>query len=270
MITQIIVGLRSGSLALLSDAGHMATDALGVTMALVAATLARRAHPSPSHTFGLHRLEILAALANAVLLVGVAAYVLIEAVARLGDTHDLDTGPVLAVGVVGLAANLVGVVLLRGGAAHSLNVRGAYLEVAADALGSVAVIAATLVVWATGWMWMDAAAAVGIAVFVVPRSLRLARSALRVLVEAAPPHLDPDAITSSLCSIPGVRDVHDLHIWTLTSGKDVLMAHLTVDDEADTSVVLAATRALLADQYGIAHATLQLEQGGDACTPCTW
>lgn len=270
MIAQIVVGVAAGSLALLSDAGHMATDALGVTMALVAATLAARPRPTPSHTFGLHRLEILAALANAVLLVAVAVYVVVEAVRRWGDSHSLDTGPVLVVGAIGLAANLVGFVLLRGDAEHDLNVRGAYLEVMADAIGSVAVIVSAALVWATDWTWIDAAAGIGIGLFIVPRSLRLARSALRVLVEAAPDHLQPETIVDALRELPGVLDVHDLHVWTLTSGKEMLMVHLAVDDVTDNQHVLAATRHLLADRFAITHATVQVEQGGEACDPCQW
>jgi cobalt-zinc-cadmium efflux system protein len=239
-------------------------------MALVAATLARRPRPSPGHTFGLHRLEILSALANAVLLLAVAVYVVVEAVRRLGSDHTLQPVPVLVVGGIGLAANLVGFVLLRRGARENLNIRGAYLEVMADTIGSIGVIAATVVVWITDWTWVDAAAAVGIGVFILPRSLRLARAALRVLVEAAPAHLDPDAITRSLCDVPNVTGVHDLHVWTLTSGKDMLMAHLSVHKDTDTQQVLTRTREMLRERFGISHATLQVERGGEPCEPCRW
>jgi cobalt-zinc-cadmium efflux system protein len=270
MVAQVVVGLTAGSLALLSDAGHMATDAAGVTMALVAATLARRPRPTPGHTFGLHRVEILAALANAVLLGGVAVYIIIEAIRRLGDPPSLDTGPVLVVGTVGLVANLVGYALLRPGAQHNLNVRGASLEVLADAVGSVMVIVATTLVWLTDWTWWDTMAAVAIGAFIVPRSLRLGRAALRVLVEAAPEHLDPNDISVALVGIPTVVSVHDLHVWTLTSGKEMLMAHVAVNDDADTSTVLAQARQLLHDRFGITHATIQVERGGEPCEPCRW
>lgn len=270
MVAQVVVGLTAGSLALLSDAGHMATDAAGVTMALVAATLARRPRPTPGHTFGLHRVEILAALANAVLLSGVAVYVIVAAIGRLGDAPDLDTGPVLVVGVVGLLANLVGYALLRHGARNNLNVQGASLEVLADAVGSVIVIVATTLVWVTDWVWWDTIAALAIGAFIVPRSLRLGRAALRVLVEAAPPHLDPDEITRAIGAIPTVASVHDLHVWTLTSGKEMLMAHVSVDATADSQQVLHRTRKVLAEQFGISHATIQVERGAEPCEPCQW
>lgn len=270
MVAQVVVGLTAGSLALLSDAGHMATDALGVTMALVAATLARRPRPTPSHTFGLHRVEILSALANAVLLVCVAAYVIVEAVQRIGHDHTLEVGPVLVVGAIGLAANIAGFLVLRSDARDNLNVRGAYLEVVADAVGSVAVITATTLVWATGWMWLDTVAALAIGALIIPRSLGLGRAALRVLVEAAPAHLDPEEITRALYDVPAVEGIHDLHVWTLTSGKEMLMAHVSVSDHADTNDVLARTRQVLAERFGITHATVQVEQGGEPCAPCQW
>lgn len=230
LVVQVIVGLSTGSLALLSDAGHMATDALGLGMALAAITAATRAAQAQHRTFGLYRLEILAALANAVLLFGVAGYVLFEAVKRLDDPPPLSSVPVLIVGVLGLAVNVVALLLLRQGASESLNVRGAYFEVVADMLGSVGVIVAAAAMLVTGWGWIDPVIGAGIGLFILPRAWKLGRDAVRVLVQAAPAGTDLSAITDALANIDGVADVHDLHVWTLTSEMDVLTAHLAMND----------------------------------------
>jgi cobalt-zinc-cadmium efflux system protein len=273
---QVVVGVVSGSLALLSDAGHMATDALALGMALAAIAAAdRSASGRPGvgahRTFGLYRLEILAALANAVLLIGVAGYVLVEAVRRLGDPPAVSSWPVLLVGLLGLGVNAVAFLLLRRGAAESLNVRGAYLEVVADALGSLGVVVAALVMGVTGWGWVDPVVASGIGVFILPRAWRLGRDALRVLVQAAPSGLDVDALRGALEGLAGVADVHDLHVWTLTSDMDVLTAHLVLADGATSQEVLDAARRLVAEQFSLAHATLQVESAAThACTEITW
>ena len=190
LLVQAIVGLWTGSLALLSDAGHMATDALGLGMALAAIHAASRAGANPQHTFGLYRLEILAALANAVLLFGVAAYVLYEAVIRLGEVREIDWAPVLIVGLLGLAVNVVAFLVLRAGSKESLNVEGAYLEVLSDALGSLGVVVGALVWGATGWTWVDPVIGAAIGVFILPRAFRLGREAVRILVQAAPARID--------------------------------------------------------------------------------
>lgn len=258
-VVELVGALVTGSLALLSDAGHMITDVMGIAMALAAITLASRPDRSRHRTFGLYRLEILAALANAVLLFGVAGYILFEAVGRLATPHEIPTGPVLVVAGAGLVANLVAFALLREGSKESLNVEGAYLEVVADTLGSVAVIAAALVIALTGWTWVDPLAAVGIGAFVLPRVWRLGRRAVRILVQAAPDHLDLDQVEEALGAIGGVVDVHDLHVWTLTSEMEVASAHLRVADGTDTHAVLDRARALLEDRFGIEHATIQVE-----------
>ena len=195
-------GFAAGSLALLSDAGHMATDALGLGMALAAVTAASRRGRDPQRTFGLYRLEILAALANAVLLVGVGAYVLVEAIRRLGDPPPVASRAVLVVGVLGVAVNLVAFRLLREGARESLNLRGAYLEVLSDALGSVGVIVSGVVLLATGWSWLDPLIGAAIGCFILPRAVRLGREAIRILVQAAPPHVDVAAVESDLAASP--------------------------------------------------------------------
>ncbi|MGH3646502.1 MAG: cation diffusion facilitator family transporter [Micromonosporaceae bacterium] len=270
MVVEAAAAWWTGSLALLSDAAHMFTDVLGIGMALAAIQAAAAWRPgqgSAQRTFGLYRLEVLAALANAVLLFGVAGYVLVEAVRRFTDPPDVLSGPMLVVAIAGLAANLVAYALLRPGAAESLNVRGAHLEVLGDALGSVAVIVAAVVIALTGWGYADPIVAVAVAVFILPRTARLAAAAVRILVQAAPKHLDVPAIESELLAVAGVTDVHDLHVWTLTSGMEVASAHLTVAPTAASSDVLAAARTTLQDRYGIDHATLQLEPVGapEAC-----
>jgi cobalt-zinc-cadmium efflux system protein len=271
LVVQVVVGLAANSLALLSDAGHMATDALGLGMALAAITAANRAKHAQHRTFGLYRLEILAALANAVLLFGVAGYVLVEAARRLGDPPDVATLPVFVVGLIGLGVNVVAFMLLREGAGESLNVRGAYFEVVADTLGSIGVIIAAVVMWATGWGWVDPVIGAAIGLFILPRAWKLGRDALRILVQAAPAGIDIAAVSSALTGIDGVADVHDLHVWTLTSEMDVLTAHLGVRSGVDTQAVLTDARTLLADRFHLSHATLQVEIAGNRdCDEMTW
>jgi cobalt-zinc-cadmium efflux system protein len=271
LVVQVVVGLAANSLALLSDAGHMATDALGLGMALAAITAANLAVQAQHRTFGLYRLEILAALANAVLLFGVAGYVLFEAARRLDDPPEVASVPVLVVGTIGLVVNLIAFLLLRQGATESLNVRGAYFEVVADALGSVGVIVAAGLMWATGWGWVDPVIAAGIGLFILPRAFRLGRDAVRILVQAAPEGVDLPTVTTALTGIGGVADVHDLHVWTLTSDMDVLTAHLGIVDGADAQCVLQAARVVLAEQFHLDHATLQVETAGNHdCSEMTW
>lgn len=259
MVVEAATALGTGSLALLSDAGHMFTDVLGIGMALAAITAARRAGSDPQRTFGLYRLEVLAALANAVLLSGVAVYVLVEAVRRFDDPPEVTTTPMLVVAALGLVANVAAFTLLREGARESINLRGAYLEVVADLLGSIGVITAALAIALTGWWWVDPLVAVAIGAFILPRTWRLGRSALRILVQAAPEHLRVDAVRERLSAIPGVRDVHDLHVWTLTSGMEVASAHLSTHPTAEVGAVLAAARTALHEDFHIDHATLQVE-----------
>jgi cobalt-zinc-cadmium efflux system protein len=273
LVVQVVVGLTTGSLALLSDAGHMATDALGLGIALAAIHAANRAasRTGGQRTFGLYRLEIIAALANSVLLLGVGLWVLVEAVRRLQDPETIPGVPVFVVGVLGLVVNVVCFLLLRDGQAESLNVRGAYLEVVADLLGSVGVIVAAVLIWTTGWTWVDPVVGAAIGVFVVPRAIRLGRSALHVLVEAAPADIDIAEVRSALAELDGVEDVHDLHVWTLTSDMDVLTAHLVVVDGAHVQPVLGSAREMLARRFHLEHATLQVEDGRDErCHDLSW
>lgn len=272
LLVQVGVGVVTGSLAVWSDAGHMATDGLGIAMSLAAISAARSSRSGGGHrTFGWYRLEILAALANSVLLIGVGVYVLIEAAQRFGDPPDVATAPVFVVGVVGLALNLTSMLILRADAADNLNVRGAYLEVVADALGSVAVIVSAVVMAITDWAWVDPLIGAAIGLFILPRAWRLGRDAVRVLVQAAPRHLDPAVVHDALADVAGVTSVHDFHLWTLTSDMDVVTAHLGVGDGVDTGSVLASAQQLLATRFDLTHATLQVERDrGEPCDHPDW
>lgn len=264
LAAQIVVGVATGSLAVLADAGYMATNALGVAMSLAAITAAIRTGRSMglgARTVGLYRLEIRAALVNSVLLVAVGLYVLVEAADRIGrdDAAALTAWPVIAIGVAGLGVNALSMMLLREGAADNLNVRGAYLDVVSDAVGSTAVIVSGVLTALLGWPWIDAVIGAAIGVFILPRAWHLGREAIRVLGQAAPRRLDPATVSAQLASLDGVVDVHDLHIWTLTSEMDVVTAHLAIAPEADHGAVLDAGRRLLAHAFGLDHATLRIE-----------
>jgi cobalt-zinc-cadmium efflux system protein len=274
MGVEVVAAFLTGSLALLSDAAEMLTDAVGIGMAVAAISLASRAARRPSdssRTFGLYRLEILAALANAVLLLGVAGYLLVEAGRRLGDEPDVDAGPMLVVGGAGLAVNVLVFLLLRAGARESLNVEGAYLDAVTDMLASVGVIAAGVIVATTGWAYADPIAAAAIGLWVLPRAWSLARRSVRVLIQAAPAHLDVARLQADLAGLPGVVDVHDLHVWTLTSEMDVASAHLVTTAGTDMHGVLDRARDVLRVEYAITHATLQVEPDDhEGCAEVNW
>jgi cobalt-zinc-cadmium efflux system protein len=261
LVVEVVVGVAIGSLALLSDAGHMLTDVAGLGMALAAIQVAG-SRRSPSATFGLYRLEILAALVNAVLLLAVAVYVLFEAWRRFDEPTDVPGAWLLVVAIAGLVVNVVSFRLLREGAAESLNVRGASLEVLSDLLGSLGVLVAAFVLLATGWPYIDPIVGVAIGVLILPRAWRLGRDALRVLLQISPADVDVPALERRLASLPGVTGVHDLHVWTLTSGLRVASAHLDTDDGADSTEVLREARAALGTEAGLEHVTLQLEPAG--------
>ena len=261
MLVEAVVGVLTGSLALLSDAGHMLTDVLGLSMALAAIQFARSTR-NPSHTYGLYRLEVLASVANALLLFGVALYVLYEAALRFSDPPEVAGAPMLVVAAVGLLVNLASFRLLRAGAAESLNVRGAFLEVMADALGSAGVLIAGVVVITTGWPYADPIIGAGIGLFILPRTWRLARAALRILLETAPPGIDVEQVQRRLEALPGVAAVHDLHVWTLTSGLEAASGHLALAEGSDLASVLGEATAVLEAGFGIGHTTLQCEPAG--------
>ncbi len=273
-VVEAVAGFLTNSLALLSDAGHMLTDVVGLGMALAAIQLATRhsrREGTGQHTFGLYRLEILAAFVNALLLVGVAVYVLVEAVKRLSTEPEVHGIPMLVVAVLGLAVNLVAFALLREGSKESLNVQGAYLEVVADTLGSVGVVIAAVLLEVFGWAWVDPVVGAGIGLWILPRTWRLGAQAVRVLLQSAPPGINLDAMTADLAALGGVVDVHDLHVWTLTSEMENASAHLVIDDGADSHRVLDEARDLLQGRYRIAHATLQVEpENHEGCDELEW
>lgn len=257
-VVQTVGAVVTGSLALLSDAGHMLTDVGGIGMALAAITLTTRPGP-PGRTFGLYRLEVLAALANALLLFAVAGYVLVEAAGRLDDAPEVATAAMFVVASAGLVVNVVVLFLLRKGAGSSINVEGAYLEVIADTAGSVGAIGAAVVMGLTGWRWVDPLVGAAIGVVILPRAARLGRRALRVLVEAAPAHVDVEAVRRDLAALDGVVDVHDVHVWTLTSDMETATAHVMVAAGTDTHRVLDQARQVLQERHHVVHATLQIE-----------
>jgi cobalt-zinc-cadmium efflux system protein len=265
LIAEVIGGLIAGSLALVADAGHMLTDSTGLIMALIAASLATRA-ATVKRTFGLQRAEVLAALGNALLLVAVAVWVLIMAVERLRTPVEIQSGLMLIVAVVGLLANLAALLVLRPAQSKSLNMRGAYLEVFGDLVGSLAVITAAVLIMITGWTPVDAIASVAIVMLIIPRAWSLLREVVDVLLEATPRGVDLDEVREHIMRVRGVVDVHDLHAWTITSGVPVLSAHVIVDNacisEGRSGEVLDRLGECLGGHFDVSHCTFQLEPVG--------
>jgi cobalt-zinc-cadmium efflux system protein len=258
-VVELVAGLTSGSLALLSDAGHMAADVVTLGAALVATRIATRADTTGRRTFGSYRAEVFASGLAVLLMLGVSVYIAVEAVGRIGSSPEIASGTMLVVGAIGLVINVVALFLLRGGAAESLNVKGAYLEVVADTVGSVGVIAAALLVAATGSAWWDTVVALAIAVFVAVRAVSLGREVVAVLGQHAPTGIEPTDLLTALGEVPGVTEVHDLHVWTLTSGMDVATAHLVTSRPDTGPEVLEAASRMLRERFHVAHATLQVE-----------
>lgn len=270
-VVELVTGIVSGSLALISDAGHMAADVVALGAALLATKIAARPDTTGRRSYGSYRAEIFASGLTVLLMLGVAAYVVIEAVGRIGEDFEVETGPVLVVGFIGLLINVVSMLLLRGGAKESLNVKGAYFEVIADAAGSVGVMVAAALVIATGDTYWDTLVAVAIGVFVAVRAVVLGRQVLAVLGQHVPEGLDIELVASELGQVAGVADVHDLHAWTLTSGMNVATAHLVLEPGADSQAVLQESQRLLRQDHGVEHATLQVEdQPSQSCHEVTW
>lgn len=258
LVIEVIGGLWTGSLALLADAGHMLTDVGGLSLSLLAVWFARKP-PTPAHTYGYFRMEILAALANGVVLFGVAGFILYEAYRRLWAPPQILAGPMLVIAILGLGANLLGMWLLHRGAGESLNLRGAYLELLSDTLGSLGVILAAVIIQTTGFVLADPVISAVIGLFILPRTWGLLRQAVHILMEGVPPHLDLGELEAAMRGAHGVRAVHDLHVWTLTSGKEAMSAHVLVEDLADGQHVLGDLQQLLRQRFGIEHVTIQLE-----------
>ena len=266
LLAEIAGAFITGSLALLSDAAHMATDTLGLMIALLAVSLSRRP-PDARLTYGYARLEALGALVNGALLFAVGAYILWEAVARFREPQPVGETGMLVIATLGLAVNLVAMRLLRAGAGESLNVKGAYLEVWSDMLGSVAVILGALAIRWTGWQWIDPVLAVLIGLWVLPRTWLLLREALNVLLEGVPKGVELATVRAALCERAGVLDVHDLHVWALASSTPALTAHVVAADEVDNDRLRRELATMLHERFGIDHVTLQVEADhcGDAC-----
>ena len=258
LAAEIVVGVVSNSLALLADAGHVFADVVGISLALGAIQLASRP-ASGTRTFGFYRFEILAAVLNAMLLFAIAGYVLIEAWRRLGAEPEIAAGPMLVVAAAALFANLASAYLLRSVGKESLNLRGAYLEVVNDALGSAAVLVAALVITFTGFRAADAIASGLIGLLILPRTWGLLREAIDVLLEATPRDVDMAQVREHILEAPGVREVHDLHAWTITSGMNVVSAHVVIDTQASAPAVLDHLCTCLSSQFDIEHSTFQLE-----------
>lgn len=266
MVAEVIGGLVSGSLALLADAGHMLSDAGALVIALAAMRIARRP-ASATHTYGYRRAEILGALANGAALVAIAGVIVYQALGRLGAPPEVDGPVMLGVAAGGLAINLAGLYILEGGRAESLNVRGAWMHVVADTLGSVgAIISGVLVTW-RGWNLADPIASLAIAALVTYAAWMLLGQATRVLMEAVPEGIELSALERTLTGVAGVIAAHDLHVWSVTSGRAVMSAHLTVDRDADRSAIMATIHERLRDEFDVRHSTIQLECP-DGCGPC--
>lgn len=261
LAVELFGAILTGSLALYADAGHMATDAAGIGLALFAVWIAAR--PSTDdRTYGYYRAEILAAAINAVVLFLLGAFILYKAVEHLFEPNEVESGAMLVFGSIAVVANLVSLRLLHSSQAKSLNLRGAFLEVFSDFLGSVAVIVAAIVVWLTGFDRADAIASMVIGLMILPRSWRLLRDAVDVLLEATPRGMKLEDVRGHILETPGVTAVHDLHVWTITSGMPVISAHVTMSDGAQNGEVLDALGTCLADHFDIEHSTFQLEPAG--------
>ena len=260
-VVELTTALIIGSLALLADASHMLTDLVALFMGLTALVLARRGSKSAARTYGWHRAEVFTAVANAMLLLGVSAFIVYEAIERLGKKPEVPGWPMILVALAALAANIAVVLLLRSHAESSLAVKGAYMEVMADAVSSLGVLIAGIVTVTTHWPYADTVVAVLVALWVLPRAIALARAALRILSESSPAHIDVAELRSALAAVNGVTEVHDLHVWTLAPGRDMVTAHLASDGRSDR--VLDDARAVLAAR-GLDHATVQVEPPGSS------
>ena len=259
LVVEVVAGLLTQSLALLSDAAHMFTDVAGLAIALVAVRIARRP-ADQKRTFGYYRFEILAAAFNATLLFFVAGYILFEAYQRFQEPPTIQSIPMLAVAVMGLIINLISMRLLGAGKDESLNVKGAYLEVWSDMLGSLGVIAAAIIIYLTGWMFVDSIVAVGIGLWVLPRTWELLKESTNILLQGVPRGVDVQAIETALRQMAQVADIHSLHVWALTSGRNVISVHIvTKDDLGDANAFRREVEALLHEDFGLDHSTVQLE-----------
>lgn len=258
MVAEVVGGLVTGSLALLADAAHMLTDVGGLALALLAINFAAR-EATPQRTYGYLRMEVLSALANAVVLLLLTVYILVEAYKRFLAPPEVLSGPMLIVASIGLIVNLISMRLLAGGSTESLNVRGAYLEVLGDMLGSIGVIVASLLIMWKGWVLADPIIGAGIGLFIIPRTFILLKQVTHILMEGTPANVDLGMLERKLRAIAGVMAVHDLHVWTVTSGFDAMSCHLVVADIAKGREALRQARRVMKDEFGIDHVTIEVQ-----------
>ncbi|MBN8971068.1 MAG: cation transporter [Rhizobiales bacterium] len=258
MVAEVVGGLMTGSIALLADAAHMLTDVGGLALALLAIWFAAR-EATPQRTFGYLRMEVLSALANAVVLLLLAVYILYEAYQRLASPPDILSGPMLAIATVGLLINLISMRLLAAGSSESVNVKGAYFEVFSDMLGSIGVIVAALLMMWKGWWLADPIIGAGIGLFIVPRTWLLLKQVTHILMEGVPPNVDVTVLQDKLVRIEGVTSVHHLHVWTITSGFDAMSCHLVIGNLSGQRDILLEARRIMKEDYGIDHVTIQIE-----------
>mgnify|MGYP003874443397 CR=1 FL=1 len=261
MVAEVVGGLLTHSLALLADAGHMLSDVAALGLSWFALWMAERP-PNARKTYGYYRMEILAALVNGAALVAVAIYVFIEACERMLQPLEVQGGPMLAIAAGGLGVNLLSLAVLRGVRDASLNLRGAWLHVLGDSLGSVGAMMAGALIWGFGWQWADPAVSAAIGALIVYSAWRLLSESVAVLMESAPRGIDVDAVEAALRAVPGVLSVHDLHVWTITSGMDSLSAHVVAEDHGPSAPLLGDIRRILAARFGIHHVTIQIEPEG--------
>ncbi len=264
LATEVVGGLLTKSLALLADAGHMLTDVGGLILALFAISFAARP-ATPERTYGFYRAEILAALANSIVLFGISIYILVEAWNRFRSPPEVASGWMLAIAVVGLGVNAVGIVMLRSGSGESLNLKGAYFEVVSDTLSSVGVIAAAAVMWLTGWRYADPLVSAAIGLFILPRTWMLMRQALGVLLEGTPSDVDVAALRDALALLDGITDVHDLHVWSLTSGVNAMSVHVVTKEVDELGATLRRVERCATDRFRVRHVTVQVEPPGWTC-----
>lgn len=261
LVAEVIGGILTRSLALLADAGHMLTDVAGLGLALFAIRFAERP-ATPERTYGYYRVEILAALTNAVVLIGISLYILYEAYERFRNPPEVASKVMLLVAVIGLGVNIAGIFILRAGSSESLNLKGAYFEVLSDMLTSIGVIIAGVIMWTTGWYYADPLISAGIGLFILPRTWVLLREAVGVLLEGTPSDVNLTAVRGALENTAGVAGVHDLHVWTLTSGVNAMSVHVVLADNARHDDVRMTVQQCITKDFPIAHVTVQVEAQG--------
>lgn len=261
LVAEVIGGIVTKSLALLADAGHMLTDVGGLALALFAINLTQR-KASPQKTYGYYRAEILAALANAVVLIGISFYILYEAYQRFRNPPEVSSKIMLVVAAIGLVVNIVGMLILRKGSKESLNMKGAYFEVLSDMLTSIGVIIAGIIMLTTGWYYADPILSAGIGLFILPRTWILLKDAVGILLEGTPSDVNVADLQEAIKKIEGVKDVHDLHVWSLTSGMNAMSAHVAVNEGISPKLILEKLQQLIKADFKIAHTTIQIDEAG--------